>query len=100
MPPGPVLNRNLFSLSRRKRTKVSGPYNVTFSATFSGDTRVAAGSVSHGVRVRAEVSQSLTGYYGTSASYRLYTGSRTRHLIIWSTTIVTSVSFRPHKFSI
>jgi hypothetical protein len=53
------------------------PYNVTFSATFSGDARVAAGSVSHGVRVRAGVSESLSGYYGTSGSYRLYTGSET-----------------------
>jgi hypothetical protein len=53
------------------------PYNVTYSVTYAGDARVATATVSHGVRVRAEVLESISGYNGTSGSYHLYTGSET-----------------------
>jgi hypothetical protein len=53
------------------------PYNVTYSATYTGDARVSAATASHNVRVAAGVSESITGYYGTSGSYRLYTGRET-----------------------
>lgn len=64
------------------------PYNVTYSAAYAGDARVAAATVSHGVRVRAEVLESISGYNGTSGSYRLYTGSET---------LTAHVSVAPNK---
>jgi hypothetical protein len=64
------------------------PYNVTYSAAYAGDARVNAATVSHGVRVRAEVLESISGYNGTSGSYRLYTGSET---------LTAHVSVAPNK---
>jgi hypothetical protein len=53
----------------------------TISVAFNGDARVAAATISHLVRVRVAVSESIGGYYGSSESggitYRLYTTSGT-----------------------
>jgi hypothetical protein len=62
--------------------------STTFSVEFSGDAHVAAATVAHGVRVRAGVSVSIGGYYGTSRSggttYRLYS---TRDTLTTKTTV-------------
>jgi hypothetical protein len=53
----------------------------TISATFSGDADVAAATASNVIRIRAAVSASISGYYGSTSSggitYRLYTTSGT-----------------------
>lgn len=41
------------------------PHSTTFSAVFSGDARYAPKTVTHAVYVRAKVSESLSGYYGS-----------------------------------
>jgi hypothetical protein len=53
----------------------------TISAAFSGDAHVAAATTSHLIRIRAAVSESNGGYYGSTKTggitYRLYTTSGT-----------------------
>ncbi len=60
----------------------------TFTVQFSGDAHVAGATVAHLVRVRAGVSTSIGGYYGTAKSggitYRLYT---TRNVLTTKTTV-------------
>jgi hypothetical protein len=55
------------------------PHSVRFSVVYSGDTRYAPRTVSRVVNVRAEVSESLHGYYGSrtvhGVTYRLYHSS-------------------------
>ncbi len=52
------------------------PHSTTFSVVFSGDADYAARTVTHAVRVRAKVSESQSGYYGSNrvgrTTYRLY----------------------------
>ncbi len=42
------------------------PHSTTFSVVFSGDAYYGAQTVTHAVRVRAKVSETLSGYYGTA----------------------------------
>jgi hypothetical protein len=52
------------------------PHSTTFSAVFSGDARYAPKTVTHAAYVRAKVSESLSGYYGSrrigGTTYRLF----------------------------
>jgi sugar lactone lactonase YvrE len=54
-------------------------YNTVFSVQFSGDAQVAAASYARQVRVAVGVWQSLSGNYGKSGAYYLYTGSETMY---------------------
>jgi hypothetical protein len=83
---GDVNSGGYFSLSYQA-TNTS-----TISAAFTGDAHVAAGGVSHLVRIRAAVSASIGGYYGSSEAgginWRLYTTSGT---------LTTLSTVRPNK---
>jgi hypothetical protein len=52
------------------------PHSTTFSVVFSGDARYAAKTVTRTISVRADVSESISGYYGSKnvggTLYRLY----------------------------
>jgi hypothetical protein len=52
------------------------PHSTTFDAVFAGDAEYAPTTVSSKVQVRAKVSETLTGYYGSErisgATYRLF----------------------------
>ena len=66
--------------------------STTFSVEYSGDAHVAAATVSHLVRVRAVVSVSIGGYYGTARS-----GGTTYRLYSTSDTLTTQTTVAPSK---
>ncbi len=60
------------------------PHSTTFSAVFSGDADYARTAVTRAVRVRAKVSESQSGYYGSKrigrTTYRLYHSTDLLHV--------------------
>jgi hypothetical protein len=83
---GDVNSDGYFSLSYKAAN------TSTISAAFTGDARVAAGGVSHLVRIRAAVAESIGGYYGSSE-----TGGITYQLYTTSGTLTTLSSVSPDK---
>jgi hypothetical protein len=70
---GKVDSRGALTVSYR------APHSTTFRVVFSGDAHYAAKTVTRAVYVRAKVSESISGYYGSKSVhgtlYRLYHSS-------------------------
>ena len=70
----------------------TAPHNTTFSAVFTGDQDYAPGTVTQNVYVRAKVSESVSGYYGTTS-----VGGTTYHLYHHTALLKASAVVTPNK---
>jgi hypothetical protein len=68
------------------------PHSTTFTVAFAGDAKYAARSVSRTVRVRAAVSQHVSGYYGTE-----HHGGRLYYLFATNKTLDSKLTVRPNS---
>jgi hypothetical protein len=68
------------------------PHSTTFTVAFAGDAKYAARSVSRTVRVRAAVSQHVSGYYGTE-----HRGGRLYYLFATNKTLDSKLTVRPNS---
>jgi len=71
-----LLKRGKVNSSGNLTVSRKEPHSTTFSVVFSGDADYAAQTITHAVRIRAKVSESQSGYYGSKrvgrTKYRLY----------------------------